>query len=81
MSAGATTRGGVAGAMPMLPLKRSKRIWIGAMVAMETIFSQRGRGSAVLTFRPVRRPATQRGAPGPSRPTESSEAAPAQEIP
>ena len=33
-SSAVTTRGGFAGAMPMSPLKRSKRIWMGCAMAM-----------------------------------------------
>ena len=34
-SSGVTTRGGLAGAMPRSPSKRSKRIWMGVATAME----------------------------------------------
>jgi len=34
-SSGVTTRGGLAGAMPRAPSKRSKRIWMGVGTAME----------------------------------------------
>src|SRR4051812_6373711 len=65
LSSGGTNCGGFAGAMPMSPWNRSKRIWRGCARAMDNFNATISRTRAL-------------GAPGPSRTAESSTAAPAQ---